>query len=176
MQFTTLETDRLILRAINPDVYQHVFGLPRNEAKIFFGYDTDVQLNNERKRFEKGLQTYNKTFLYFQLIDKKSNLVMGWSGFHTWYRDHDRAELGYVLNEDAFKRKGFMSEAIPPILAYGFDEMNLHRIEAFASSKNIPSIKLLKSNGFEKEGLLKEHYLHKGVYEDSEIYGLIRSN
>ena len=100
---------------------------------------------------------------------------MGWCGFHTWYTDHDRAELGYGLNKDCFKRQGFMSEAIPTILEYGFKEMKLHRIEAFASSENTASIKLLKSNNFEKEGLLKEHYLINGIHEDSEVYALIKS-
>jgi ribosomal-protein-alanine N-acetyltransferase len=150
MKFTTLQTERLFRRAICPDVYRHVFSLPENEAKVFFGYTTDLQLNTERERSEKGLRTFNKTFLYFQLIDKKSDAIMGWCGFHTWYTDHDRAELCYGLNKDCFKRQGFMSEAIPTILESGFKEMKLHRIEAFASSENTASIKLLKSNNFEK--------------------------
>ncbi len=176
MKFTILQTERLILRALSPEVYHHVFRLPKQEAKDFFGYTANTQLDVERKRLENGLQTFNKTFLYFQLIDKESNEIMGWCGFHTWYIDHDRAELGYGLNMDEFKRQGFMSEAIPVILEYGFKEMKLHRIEAFASPENTASIKLLKSNHFEKEGLLKEHYLYNGVYEDSGVYALIKSN
>jgi ribosomal-protein-alanine N-acetyltransferase len=68
-----------------------------------------------------------------------------------------------------------MSEALLPILDYGFNHMKLHRIEALASPQNIPSIKLLEANHFNYEGLLKEHYLIDGVYEDSAIYSLIKT-
>ncbi|PHR35108.1 MAG: N-acetyltransferase [Fluviicola sp.] len=176
MEFITLQTERLILRGISPEVYDYAFHLPENETREFFGFSTNIQLDLERKRYEGGLRTFNKTFLYFQLIDKKSDAIMGWCGFHTWYTDHDRAELGYGLYSDYFKRQGFMSEAIPTILEYGFNEMNLHRIEAFASARNTPSIKLLASNNFKKEGVLMEHYLIDGVYEDSEVYAVIKSN
>jgi ribosomal-protein-alanine N-acetyltransferase len=176
MEFIALQTERLILRGVNPEVNLHVFNLPESEAKEFFGFNTNTEFELERKRYEGGLQSFNKTFLYFQLIDKKSNVIIGWCGFHTWYTNHDRAELGYGLNSDDFKRQGFMSEAIPPILEYGFNEMNLHRIEAFASARNTPSVKLLNANNFKKEGVMKEHYLIDGVYEDSEVYAILKQN
>lgn len=140
----------------------------------FFGFSALEELTSEQNRYEKGLSTFNKTFLYFQLIEKKTNQIIGWCGFHTWYTDHNRAELGYGLNADQFKGLGFMSEALPAVIEYGFTEINLHRIEALVAPWNTPSLKLLKSNKFEREGLMKEHYLKDGVYEDSEVYGLIR--
>ena len=175
MKLTELHTDRLILRAITPEVYHYIFRLDDAEVMAFFGCSTSDELELERARLNKGLNTFNKTFLYFQLIEKTTNKIIGWCGFHTWYTDHDRAELGYGLNQDRFKQKGFMSEAIPPILEYGFTEMKLHRIEAFTSPTNTPSIKLLNTNHFQPEGLMKEHYLKDGVYEDSAIYALLKS-
>lgn len=175
MDFITLDTERLILRALTLDVLSEIYALPDDEICHFLGFSTKIQLEFERKRFEGGLHTFNKTFLYFQLIERQSNVIMGWCGFHTWYTDHNRAELGYSLSDDYFKRNGYMSEAIPPILAYGFQEMKLHRIEAFVGTTNVPSIKLIESNGFQYEGCMKEHYLKNGIYEDSMIYGLLHS-
>ncbi len=43
---------------------------------------------------------------YHQLIDKKTNKVIGWCGFHTWYTDHNRAEIGYGLFDDNYIIKG----------------------------------------------------------------------
>jgi len=50
----------------------------------------------------------------------------------------------------------------------------LERIEAFVSADNEPSLKLLQSNGFEYEGLLKKHYRVNGVTEESLLYRLIQ--
>lgn len=176
MSNSILHTKRLKLRVVTPEVYSHVFSLKESEVMDFFGFSTKDEFEKEKARFENGLRTHNKTFLYFQLIEVESETIIGWCGYHTWYTDHDRAEIGYGMNSDEFKRKGFMSEALTPIIEYGFKEMNLHRIEAFASPDNVASIKLLLQNSFEKEGLLKEHYLKEGVYEDSAVYALLRPN
>ena len=171
-----LHTKRLNLRLVTPEVYESVFQLSDVGIMEFLGLTTMEELSEEKKRFESGLKTFNKTFLYFQLIEKESNAMIGWCGYHTWYTHHDRAEIGYGLISDHYRQKGFMSEALSAVIDYGFNEMNLHRIEAFASPSNVPSVKLLELNNFQKEGLLKEHYLKDGVYEDSAIYGLIRKN
>lgn len=170
-----IETDRLTLRALTPDVYDDLFKKSKQEVMHFLGHSSDADYEREKMRFEGGMRTFNKSFVYFQLIEKTTHRVIGWCGFHTWYLDHNRAELGYGLLTEDVKRKGYMSEALPRVLEYGFSTMNLHRIEAMASPQNIPSIKLLESNHFTKEGLLKEHYLKDGIYEDSAVYSLIRS-
>lgn len=171
----TINTERLTLRALTPEVYSELFTYTEKEIMEFLGLDSHDSFLKEHDRFQGGLRTHNKTFLYFQLIEKTSKRVIGWCGFHTWYLDHDRAELGYGLLSDEWKRKGYMSEALLPILDYGFNHMQLHRIEALASPQNTPSIKLLEANHFSYEGLLKEHYLIDGVYEDSAIYSLIQT-
>ncbi len=175
MKFNTLETERMTLRLITPDVMSEIYTLTDAEICRYLGLSSKHELELERQRFEAGMTTFNKSFLFFQLIDRQRDVIMGWCGYHTWYTTHNRAELGYSLSSDFFKRNGFMSEAIPPILAYGFDEMQLHRIEALVAPNNIASVKLLESNGFQYEGCMKEHYLKNDVYEDSMVYGLLRN-
>jgi ribosomal-protein-alanine N-acetyltransferase len=77
------------------------------------------------------------------------------------------------MSAEAYKGQGFMSEAIPPIIAFGFKEMGLNRIEAFIHPENIPSIRLVERMGFQQEGCLHEHYCKEGVPCDSLIYGLL---
>jgi ribosomal-protein-alanine N-acetyltransferase len=67
-----------------------------------------------------------------------------------------------------------MTEAIKPVLKYGFETLNLHRIEAKVADWNIPSIKLLLRSGFTKEGTLTQDYFHEGAYHDSDCYVLLR--
>ena len=176
MEFEVLETNRLLLRKLTPEVFEFVYeNYSDAEITAFFNFENEEAFIAKKKRYEKGMQTINRTFLYFQLIDKETNAVLGWCGYHTWYLDHDRAEIGYGHTHDHSKGKGLMSEALKKVIDYGFTEMNLNRIEAFASAQNLPSIKLLEKNNFTKEGCLREHYVHEGNAEDSDVYGLLRA-
>ena len=130
----------------------------------------------EQEKNNKGLSTYNREFVWFQLLEKENENFIGWGSFHILYTDHNRAEIGYGLSDDKYKNKGYMTEAMEFLIHYGFETMHLHRIEAFVGTTNVPSLQLMKKFGFEKEGHLKEHYFTKGMYEDSLVFGLIKGN
>lgn len=177
MKIEVLSTKRLALRKITPEVMDFAFTTYSDEElSLFLGTSNADDLEKEKEKWRKGLSTHNKSFLYFQLLDNSDNALIGWCGYHTWYLDHERAEIGYGLFDDQFKRKGLMSEAIAFILDYGFTEMNLNRVEAFTAQYNDASIQLLSKFGFEFEGELKGHYFWKGTYEDSLLYSLLKSN
>jgi ribosomal-protein-alanine N-acetyltransferase len=63
--------------------------------------------------------------------------------------------VGYELLP-AFQHKGIMTEALEKVIAFGFDEMKLQRIEAWTTKENHASIKLLQKNNFIKD-LAKEN-------------------
>jgi len=172
-----ITTNRLVLRGYNPDICNHLFTISDDsEIMNYLGLKSGEELRVEKERFVGGYTTFNKSFLYFHLILKENNMLIGWCGFHTVYSSHDRAELGYVMNGDEHKGKGYMKEALRPVLQFGFEKMKLNRVEAFISEENIPSFKLLISNNFQKEGLLREHYFTKGKHEDSAVYSLLKSD
>lgn len=175
MQFETLNTDRLILRKVTPEVYDFVFTHYSDEQLIsFFDLKSIEDLANKKSRYANGIATYNRSFVHFYLIDRKSSSIIGWCGYHIWYVDHYRAEIGYVMFDDNFKHKGLMGETLDAIIPYGFDVMGLHRIEAFVGLGNTASLHLLEKRGFNYEGHLKEHYLKDGVFEDSLAFALVK--
>lgn len=176
MNFNTLPTERLLLREMKPQVYHHVFAnYTDEELKSFFGLHTDEELEQKKGMYNNGMTMFNKSFVYFQLLKKDTNENIGWCGYHTYYTQHARAELGYVLTAESERAKGYMKEALPQIIKYGFENMNLHRIEAFVGPTNTPSLRLIEQLGFRKEGHLKEHYFKNGIAEDSVLFGLLRS-
>lgn len=175
MKFEEIETDRLILRIVTPAVYDFIYtNFSIEEQLKFLGLSSKEELESEKQKYGKGLEMYNKSMVGFQMIDKTSQKVIGLCGFHTWYVEHRRAEIGYSLFDDAYKRKGFMSEALPPIIDYGFVTMNLHRIEAFISPHNTPSLKLVQKLNFSKEGILREHFFVNNKMEDSAVFSLLK--
>lgn len=175
MEMEEITTSRLILRKITPEVFDYIYrDLSKSEQVEFLGLNSEAELEVERKKYEEGLWTHNKRFLYFQLLDQKSRKIIGWCGYHIWYLDHERAEIGYGLFGDDYKRQGLMSEAMSPIIDFGFMQMKLNRIEAFISPENIASIKLIDKLNFVKEGLLREHYFENNRVDDSIVYSLLR--
>ena len=94
---------------------------------------------------------------------------MGNCGYHTWWLDHNKAELGYWLNERS-RGKGYMTEALETIIKFGFNEMNLHRIEAYINPDNLSSRKLVEKLGFSEEGMIRENYRINGKYLEQCVY------
>lgn len=175
MEVEELTTSRLKLRKLTPAVFDYIYrDLSEQKQLEFLGLNSAAELEAEKNKYEEGLSTYNKRFLYFQLLEQKSRKIIGWCGYHIWYLDHERAEIGYGLFEADYKRKGLMSEAIVPIIEYGFKRMKLNRIEAFIDPKNQASIKLINKLNFIKEGQLREHYRENNKIEDSLVYSLLR--
>lgn len=177
MEYFELNTQRLILRRIDPEVLTYLHQEENEEELIkVLGLNSKEELKRERERYSKGRWTFNKSFCYFQLILKNQGRIVGWCGYHTWFLDHDRAELGYELYLAEDREKGYMGEALPEVLSYGFAQMELHRIEALVGPQNIPSLKLIDKYLFQKEGRLIEHYKRDGKYEDSVMYALLKKN
>ncbi|MBC5775103.1 GNAT family N-acetyltransferase [Pontibacter sp. KCTC 32443] len=170
-----LETERLYLRELNPEVYKYLF-TECNSSRIaeYLGLSTSKEVETEREKYNQGMETFYSTFLSFHILDKQRGNVLGKCGFHTWIPSHRRAEVGYELYADENKGKGYMTEALGAILKYGFEQMNLHRIEAYIASYNIPSAKLLQRFGFTQEGNARGHYVVNGVNEDSLLLSLLQ--
>jgi ribosomal-protein-alanine N-acetyltransferase len=83
-----------------------------------------------------------------------------------------KAEIGFSLGR-AHWGMGYMQEALQAAIGYGFNEMDLRRIEADVDPRNLRSIRLLERLGFQKEGYLRERWVIAGETQDSLFYGLL---
>jgi len=175
MHFKELTTSRLILRKLTAEDYVYLHeNLDDNELMTFLGLESEAALQKEKDKYNQGYTSYNRTLVNFQLIEKVSGKVIGDCGYHTWSKPHNRAEIGYALNNDMHKRKGYMTEAVKAVLHYGFNTMSLHRVEALTARENVASLKVLQNMGFTYEGTLRQHYNVNGEMEDSIMYSLLK--
>ncbi|MGK4568311.1 GNAT family N-acetyltransferase [Flavobacterium sp. 3HN19-14] len=171
---TELTTSRLLLKSITPDLIKEIFRHQSEKGIIAF-FETDADgYDRLKSMYEKGMETHRLSLFYFLIHDKISGKVIGECGFHSWNKTHDRAELFYNLKNDSDKKKGLMTEALEAVLDFGFNELQLHRIEALIAAYNIPSVKLVQRYGFTKEGTMREDYIVDGKYENSECYSLLK--
>lgn len=169
-----LETERLYLKEVTPEYFQYLFEhCTDNELKEELCY-SDADLQKAKARYTLGMSNYHMTFKYFLLQDKQTNKTIGTCGYYRWYPEHDRAEFGYVMSDESYRKQGLMKEAADRLIKYGFEDMNIHRIEAFASPANTPSVKILEGLGMKYEGLMREHFLTNGKHEDSACYSILK--
>ena len=88
-------------------------------------------------------------------------------------KQHRRSEIGYDLLP-AYWGQGLMAEALHAILAFGFDQMELHSVEAQIDPPNLRSRRLLERLGFRQDGLLRENFLFACTYSDTAIFTLLQ--
>jgi ribosomal-protein-alanine N-acetyltransferase len=105
----------------------------------------------------------------------KDDTVIGECCLWNFGQGHRCAEIGYELRSSHW-RQGLMTEALSAVLAYGFDEMGLHRIEATPLASNAASRGLLLQLGFRHEGTLRQRIPFRGRFEDQLYYGLMCSD
>lgn len=171
-----IETTRLRLHKVTPEIYYELFRTKsEEELRRFMGIHTPEEWAVELERQRSGMTGYRRSFLNFLIEEKESGKTIGSCGYHTWYLQHARAEIGYAIKDDQWKRKGYMTETLLPVIKYGFEVMNLNRVEAFIGANNIASQKLVKTLGFREEGNMRGHYNNNGKMEDSLIFGLLRN-
>lgn len=175
--FPILETDRLILRQLTLDDAEDVYAI-RNDFEVT-KYNIGAAYTNisQAEKLITGIQTDydNQRAVRWGIALKDENIVMGITGFNYWNHVDNRASIGFDLAQQ-YWRKGIMREAVGRMLDFGFSEMRLHRIEADASIYNEASIGLLKSLGFQQEGLQKDQYYEDGIYHDLVMLALLEDN
>jgi ribosomal-protein-alanine N-acetyltransferase len=171
MNFEIIETERLILKGLSPADMKYIFEQhSKPEIKRILGHHSEEDYQKEESKYRNGYASYNRSFLLFLLTDKASDTIIGRCGLHNWNAEHRRAEIGYVMEDERYKKKGLMAEALGAVIKYGFTKMNLHRIEALVGTGNVPSLRLMEKNNFIREGLLREHYFIDDKYEDSALF------
>jgi ribosomal-protein-alanine N-acetyltransferase len=82
------------------------------------------------------------------------------------------ATLGYGLSAQ-HQGQGYMTEAGQRLIAYAFDELNLHRIMASYLPHNHRSANVLKRLGFQIEGIARDYLFINGQWQDHVMTSLI---
>jgi len=85
------------------------------------------------------------------------------------------ADIGYWIGTP-YVRKGFTRAAVRRVLAFAFDELRLHRVEAACQPTNMASRTLLEGVGFTHEGLARSYLNIAGEWRDHERYAMIASD
>lgn len=175
--FPEIETDRLILRQVSTE-----------DAGDIFSYlsDKDVMRHYGLEPFKSVKDALDEIFWYQSIFENKTGIrwgitlkgqdkVIGSCGFLNLAKQHYRSEIGFELSKD-YWGQGIASEALEVVIKYGFEKLNLQRIQALIEPSNIPSQKLVERKGFLKEGLLRNYEFTCGKFDDLFMYSLLKQD
>ena len=87
---------------------------------------------------------------------------------------HRHGELGYWVGVDHWA-KGYATEAAKAVTAYGFADLELHRVEGRHFVRNPASGRVLEKVGMRLEGVHRGACLRWGRFEDLAVYGILAS-
>lgn len=82
------------------------------------------------------------------------------------------ASVGYYASQ-AHAGRGYMREGLTHIKQHAFRELGLHRIEANIQPDNTASIRLVRSCGFQREGLSPQFLYINGAWRDHERWAAV---
>jgi ribosomal-protein-alanine N-acetyltransferase len=102
--------------------------------------------------------------------------TIGTCGYNYWQlAGAYRGEIGCELSP-AYWGQGYMTEALKLVVNFGFDTMELNRIEAFCHPGNNRAGGLFQALGFRQEGLLRQYRHTSSGFQDVVLYALLRSD
>jgi RimJ/RimL family protein N-acetyltransferase len=80
--------------------------------------------------------------------------------------------LGYWCAPEA-RGRGIVTRALRLLCRYGFEELDLGRLELIADPDNAASQRVAEKCGFRREGVLRSHLVHADGRRDSVMFSLL---
>ncbi len=165
-----VETPRLFLREIIKSDVHRIFLLDSNPNVMkYIGVKPVSSLQESEETVNKIRKQYRENGIArWAVIEKESNLLIGWSGLKILKEPINGFinvyELGYRFLPE-FWGKGYATEAAEGVLNYGFNVMNLDIIYACAAIANTDSNKILREMlGFSEEGTFVDELDNEHCY------------
>ncbi len=93
-----------------------------------------------------------------------NTIPIGLVGFSNINKSSRVANIFIMIGENDYKRMGYGKEALNYLIDYGFNKLNLQKINLGVVEKNLPAVKLYKKLGFKIEGVFKREICIDGKF------------
>ena len=164
-------------KLIGDRIYLSPKGVSDDEITKFTEWMNDFQITdytgrssqiitwqNEKEYLENA--TKNNDNKGFNIIDLKSDKLIGTVGLAHFNYIARSAVLGIFIGDSDFRNNGYGTEAIRLLLEYGFKYLNLHSIRLDLLSINERAHKCYLKCGFKDTGCSREQIFLNGKYYD----------
>lgn len=172
----TIETDRLVLRKFKYEDNQNMLKYWISDPNIQFLYFEPIYSNYDevKKLLDEYISSYEDNDYYRWAIEEKdSSCCIGQIAFFLMDVDNHFAEIEYCVGSD-FQRNGYVTEATKAILDFGFNKVDLHKIQICHAEDNLVSKAIIDKCNFKYEGTLRDYFFVDGKYLDRSFYSILK--
>ena len=159
--------------------------LSNNDAEVIFASFSDTEVTYLTGTYQTFTLDQVKTH-YSQIVDandrvdyaitskEDSSVVLGEVVLNdiNWHNHSANFRIALLYKE--LFGKGYGTQATQLILKYGFEDLNLHRIELEVYDFNTRAIHVYEKVGFIREGIKRDTLFWQGSYHNAIIMSMLR--
>jgi len=168
-------TDRLGLREFVESDWPAVLGYQCDPRYLRF-YEWEQRTDEEVRAFVQTFieQQEERPRAKYQLAIclQVDGMLIGNCGIRMQHGGATEAEIGYELSPEHWGR-GYATEAAGAMLAFAFNELEVHRVWAHCIADNVASAHVLEKLGLRLEGRQREKEWFKGRWWDTLLFGIL---
>jgi len=174
---TTLAGDRVYLRPPRGADYEHWADV-RSRSRAFLAPweptwpdDALTRAAYRRRLAAYGVDWRKDAGYNFFVFGRGDDALLGGIGLANVRRGVvQSASLGYWMGV-AHAGQGYMTEGLGAVLAFSYQRLHLHRLEAACLPSNMASRRLLAKCGFREEGYARKYLCINGIWQDHVLFG-----
>ena len=172
-----LETNRLLLRPMIMHDAQDIYDYSRDpEVARYVLWSAHRSIGESRAYLRYILRQYRDGApSSWGIVLKATGRVVGTIGYMAYSEENSTVEIGYSLARPLWNQ-GLMTEALHAALAFSFERMQIHRVEAQHDAANPASGQVMRKCGMLHEGRLRGRVYNKGRYVDVDLYAMLRED
>jgi len=172
----TIETERLILRRFEYDDCDAVFRNWASDENVQKMYSEPTYHTKEEVKvlLDKYIGNYEREDYYrWAVIDREKGECIGQIAYFLVDSKNHFAEIEYCIGAE-FQCRGYATEATKAVIAFGFDRMNLHKVQICTKTINAQSKRVIEKCGFTYEGTLRDYFFMDGEYVGRLYFSILR--
>ena len=172
----TIETDRLVLRKFEYNDAQNMLDYWVSDPNVQFLYSEPIYTthNEVKKLLDEYISSYKNIDYYrWAIIEKDSSTCIGQIAFFLIDTNNHFGEIEYCIGT-SFQKIGYGTESVEAILDFGFNQIDLHKVQVCHKENNLASKALIKKCKFIYEGTLRDYFFIDGEYVDRLYYSMLK--
>lgn len=173
--FPQLLTERLLLRQLSLKDEEEIFALRSDETVNKYLDRPKASSIEDARAFINKINLGAHASFFWAICFREESKLLGTICLWNFSEEESKAEIGYELLPQ-FHGQGIMQEAFLKVAEFGFQNLQLHLIEAWTTKQNEGSIKILERNYFTRNDDLENKIDRTIEGPDLIIYSLSKAN